>query len=285
MTALAQEFSDKITKEFVFEKKSPDNALIVANINGSIKVEGYEGDRIMVEVNRYVNGKTDARLQAGKDEVQLGVIDRADTIILYVKEGCHRFERKTSRSRKDGWVRGGWGYNWDERNGDCNDERPYDYRMDFTVKVPKNVHLLLNTINEGDITVKNVNASVDAKNINGSIRLTNLVREADVSTINGDVDIEYDANPPKNCRFYTLNGDINALFPKTLAANMTFESFNGEFYTNIENLEPLPIAVTKSAKGEGIKYKVSGNRYQIGKGGDALLDFETFNGNVYLKTN
>ncbi len=31
-----------------------------------------------------------------------------------------------------------------------------------------------------------------------------------------------------------------------------------------------------------MKYKVKGNQYQIGSGG-MLLDFETFNGNVYLK--
>jgi hypothetical protein len=69
----AQQFSDKITKELTFEKKSPDNALMVANINGHIKVTGYEGDKIIVEVNRSIHAKTDARLEKGKQEIQLGV--------------------------------------------------------------------------------------------------------------------------------------------------------------------------------------------------------------------
>ena len=49
--------------------------------------------------------------------------------------------------------------------------------------------------------------------------------------------------------------------------------------TKIEN---LPIQVKKSNRGDGLIYKINGNQFKIGNGG-ALLDFETFNGNVYLK--
>jgi hypothetical protein len=277
----AQQFSEKINREFTFEKKSPDNAIMIANINGHVKVTGYDGDKIILEVTRSVFGKTDSRLERGKEEVQLGVMDRADTIILYVKDGCSIFgQRIKGRKNNGSWMKNGWGYNWNQRNNDC--DMPYEYKMDFTLKVPTSVHVIASTINEGDITIENVKGMVDANNINGSIRLTNLIREADASTINGDVDIEYSVNPPKDCRFYTLNGDINALFQKGLAASLSFESFNGSFYTNINDLKPLPVKVEKSAKGEGIKYKVNGNRYQVGTGG-AYLDFETFNGNVYLK--
>jgi hypothetical protein len=96
------------------------------------------------------------------------------------------------------------------------------------------------------------------------------------------VDIEYAKNPVNDCRFYSLNGDINAYFQKGLAANFSFESFNGDFYTDIDPLESLPVQVVETKNGEGVKYKVNGTRYKIRTGGP-LLDFETFNGNVYLK--
>ena len=57
----AQQFSEKITKELTFEKASSDNALIIANINGNVKVVGYEGSKIQVEVTRAIYAKTDAR--------------------------------------------------------------------------------------------------------------------------------------------------------------------------------------------------------------------------------
>lgn len=277
----AQHFQETITKELVFELKSDNNALMIANINGFVKVTGYDGDRIVVEIDRVIDAKTDSRLEKGKQDVELGVIDRADTLILFVKDGCNSFGRKSETGRNNGWYRNGWGYHWDCPDSDCDQE--YDYRMNFTVKVPNSIHLLATTINNGDITVENVTGRVDAYNINGSIRLAGLKREAVASTINGDVDIEYEINPARDCRFYSLNGDINAYFEKGLSASMAFESFNGSFYTNIAALEPLPVRVVKTDGGEGIRFKLTGSRYQIGNGSGPFLDFETFNGNVYLK--
>jgi DUF4097 and DUF4098 domain-containing protein YvlB len=127
-----------------------------------------------------------------------------------------------------------------------------------------------------------VNGALKVENINGGIKLKNISREASATTINGNVDIEYAKNPNKACRFYTLNGDINAWFQKGLTANMAFKSFNGEFFSNVKSLESLPVELEKEQSQNGTKYKLTGNRFKIGSGG-ALLDFETFNGNVYLK--
>jgi hypothetical protein len=275
--AAGQTFTENISKEFSFEKKSPANALVIANMNGSVEVRAYEGPSIVIEVRKSVNAKTEARLAAGKSEVQLGVIDRADTIILYVADGCHEFSKNRRGRNNSNWGEGGWNYQSDH---ECN--LLYDYKMDFTVKVPASLNLVVSTINEGNIVVENVTGVVRARNINGSIKLTRLQSEVEANTINGDVDIEYARNPGKECRFYSLNGDINASFQPGLSANLSFDSFNGDFYTNLTRLETLPVQVQKADRGDGIKYKISGNQYKVGSGGP-LLDFETFNGNVYLK--
>ncbi len=275
-----QTFSEKIVKEVSFETNSLGNALIVANINGSISVTGYEGDKILLEVTRTIKAKTASRLEQGKKEIQLGMIDRADTLIFYVNGTCNKFGR--NRNKEHNWgTEEGWGYNW----SDCRGEQctiPYDYTLDFTLKVPFSVNLLVSTINDGNITVANMKGALRVNNINGDIKLSNITKEASASTINGDVDVEYVKNPDKACRFYTLNGDINAWFQKGLAANLSFESYNGEFYTNVDQLESLPVLVEKEKRGNGMRYKVNGNRFKIGNGG-VPLDFETFNGDVYLK--
>lgn len=274
----AQTFTETINKEFVFEKAGTGNTLLVANISGHIRVIGYEGTKVIVEVSKKITAKTQQRLEAGKNEIQLGVIDRADTLLFYMKGGCNVFGKQDWKARNFA-TRNKWSYNW-EGNIDCDIK--YDYKLDFNIKVPYSVNLVLSTINEGDITVENVNGSLKVENINGSIKLKNISREAFATTINGNVDIEYSRNPDQPCRFYTLNGDINAWFQKGLKANMNFKSFQGEFFSNVNNLESLPQQVQKENKEKGIKYTVTGNRFKIGSGG-ALLDFETFNGNVYLK--
>lgn len=274
----AQSFSEKITRDLAFEKKGPENTLIVCNINGSVKVTGYDGDKVLVEVAKDIRAKTDARLEKGK-KIQLGVVDLADSLVLYVDGLCQGFGKADQQLRR-GDQRIGWGYEWNADGKNCHDE--FEYTMNFTIRVPVNIHLLISTINLGDVVVENVKGTVLADNINGSIRLQHLEGKTEASTINGNLDVEYTHNPLVGCRYYTLNGDINALFQKGLAANLTFESFNGSFYTNVDKIDPLPLVVERSEQGEGIRYKVIGNRYKVGTGG-ALLNFETFNGNVYLR--
>lgn len=276
----AQVFIETIKKELTFEKKSDANALMLFNVSGDVTVTGYDGDKIIVEVEKKITAKTTAQLEKGKQQIQLGVLDRADSLLIYVEGICNSFgklgKEKNSRTR---WN--GYGYNWNDCNSsDCDKE--YDYEMNFVIKVPQNIHVLVSTINNGDVVIENVNQYVLADNVNGSIRLTNIAGATYASTINGDVDLNYVSNPPGDSRYYSLNGDINANFKKGLTADISFESFNGDLYTNVEQLDPMPSSIEKKPTAKGMKYKIGGTRYRIGKGG-VHLDFETFNGNVYVK--
>lgn len=275
-----QQFIEKITKELTFEKKSDQNGLMIANINGSIKVEGYNGDKVLVEVEKEILAKTNDRLEKGKQEIQLGIIDLADTLILYVKGTCSDFGRNNQKYHRNERAGKGWNYNWSSWDRNCKEE--YHYTMNFTVKVPFNINLAVSTINDGDIRVNQVKGSVFADNINGAIQLSKITGPTSVSSINGNLDLDYAENPNAPCKYYALNGDINILFKKGLAASVSFESFNGNFFTNVESIEALPVQVEKRPKNNGVEYKLNGHRYKVGKGG-VDLDFETFNGDVILK--
>ena len=63
---LAQTHTEKITKELSFEKSGPDNALLIANINGDVKVIGYERQHDPGGGNKDHSGKTQTRLEEGK---------------------------------------------------------------------------------------------------------------------------------------------------------------------------------------------------------------------------
>ncbi len=271
----AQTFSDKITRELKFEKTGLSNTLVLANINGSIKVQGYDGDKILIEAERTIKAKTDARLEQGKKEMQLQQIDRLDTLIVYVGGGCNHFGYRNNRKHNNGWS-----YRWDCNNGDCNS--PYDYTFNFTVKVPSGINIEVSTVNDGNVTVENVKGRVKAENVNGAIKLSALAGQTYASTINGDVDVDYSRNPNQDSRYYSLNGDINALFVKGLAADVSFKSFNGDLYTNVQQMEGMPATIVKTKSDQGTNLKIGRNRYKIGSGG-AVLDFETFNGDVIVK--
>jgi len=279
----AQSFSEKITKELQFEKKTPASTLMILNIDGFVRVEGYAGDKVIIEVNKQLYAKTAERLERGKTEIQLGVVDRADTIILYVQGICDDFGKVRNKNNRRNDRFGGWGYNWRNNCQGCENDRVYDWEMDFTIKVPQGTNVIASTVNNGDVEIKNTNGYSLAENINGSVRLENISGPGTyASTINGDVDVDYSKNPNGECRYYSLNGDVNVLFVKGLAANVGFESFNGDLYTNVNNMESLPSVMEKANKGKGVAYKLGASRFKIGSGGP-FLDFETFNGNAYIK--
>lgn len=276
-SVMAQSYSETEKREIAFEKQSDSNVLYLANISGGIKVEAYNGDKVVLEAKKTVKAKTEERLERSKTELNLGVIDRLDTIIVYIAGPCGQFGNKNRLyGRKTGK---GWSYDW----GNC--EYDYDFKYDFTLKVPSNMNLYLATINEGNVEVTGVKGSLDVNNVNGAITLKQISGKTNAHTINGDVNLEYNTLPNEASSYYTLNGNINAFYPKGLRADMTFKSFNGDFYTNIEKLEYKTAVVEKKKTGktDGLAYQVDSRSAISVGGGGVSLDFETFNGDVFVK--
>ncbi len=270
-----QTHTETLTREVNFEKNSPSNTLMIFNINGSVTVTGHNGTSVRILVEKIIRGKTASHLELGKREVSLGIIDRADSLICYIK-GILPFGRNIGRHA---WGEAaGWGYDWNT----VNQEPPYDHVMNFTVEVPAHTHVRVQAINEGDVAVSDVLGSVHALHVNGPITLRQVSGEIIARTINGDVNLDYDTNPTSRGQYYTLNGDIHANFRKNLAADLTFSSFQGEMYSNIDRWESLPGKLEKNELHKGIKYKVGASRFRIGAGG-VPLNFETFNGDVFVK--
>lgn len=274
----AQSHTEKITKEFGFDTLKAIRTLIVANINGNISVDGGETGKVFIEAEKIISADSEEMVEKGRKEISLRFAKHNDTLLVYIDTPCPSFGKKRKKDNK-------WEYNWDfcNCNNDSNDrEDSYHYKVDFAIKVPKITHVIASTINEGDVHIKKIEGPVHASNVNGSITLKSISGETQAHTINGDVDLDYTQNPVKDCKYYTLNGDINANFVKGLQASLRFESFNGNFFTNIQQLESLPAVLEKNETHKGLQFKVGGSRYRVGKGGVGL-DFETFNGNVYLK--
>ncbi|MCP9754020.1 hypothetical protein EGI26_02440 [Lacihabitans sp. CCS-44] len=256
-------FQEKINKEFTV---LPNSVLAVYNIDGHIKVEGYDGNKVLIEVDKTISGKTNEIMEQGKREFRLEFEQKDDSVIVYIAEPWD------SRPKTNRWN---------------NDQRKihYHHNLNFTIKVPKTLNLSVSTINNGDIVVNDVEGFMKVNNINGKITVNNAKNANEIHTINGDVNINYVALPPDNSQYYTLNGKLTVVFPDNLSADCSFKSFNGEFYTDFENIEKLPSKITKTTKENegGTVHKLNkGSAIRIGSGGKNLK-FETFNGNIYIK--
>ncbi|KAA0993172.1 DUF4097 family beta strand repeat-containing protein [Dyadobacter aurulentus] len=260
------EFSEHVKKEFTLSQNASASTLAIYNINGLIKVEGYSGDKVLLEIDKKITAKSKDVLEEGKAQFKLEFDQKADSIIAYIAEP---FDSRPNRGRR----------NWD------GPKIEYNFELNFTVKVPYSLNLHVSTVNGGDVTVDNVTGSLGVNNVNGAIRVSNAKGAAKVRTVNGNVEANFVSLPPGESDFKTLNGDIKITYPSALSADCQFKSFNGEFYTDFPNAEQLPTRVVKNLETGNSKtvYKLNTETYiRIGKGGPTYR-FETFNGNIYLK--
>jgi len=264
----AQSQTEKISKTGSFRNPQATHVLSVVNIQGFVKVEGYNGDKVMLEGEKTISAKNQADVAKGRQEIQLQLVESGDSVYVYLDAPF--ISQKKSRGRS-------FNINLDDVE--------YDYKIDLTLKVPFNTTLDVSTVNNGDVSVNNTSGNLKVRNVNGGIYLNNITGATDANTLNGPVEVSYTKNPQADSKFKTLNGQIKVHYAPRLNATVSFKSMNGQFYTDLPDLEMLPVKVTRntSNNGAGTVYKIDKNQhYKVGQGGIALV-FETLNSNIYLQ--
>jgi len=262
------EFSQHQTREFTLPNAT-GGVLALYNLGGFVHVQGYAGQKVVIDLDEVITADDSATLEAGKKEVRVAFDQSADSVIVYTAEPYD-----TRPHRRDHWT-----YS-DDRN-----EIDYRYSLSYTVKVPFGMNLIVSTVNNGDIDVQDVTGSLKVNNVNGPVSIKNAKGITNAKTINGNLTVSYASVPPDGSKYYTLNGALTVTYPADLSADLQFKSMNGRFYTDFPQVEILPVQVTRNTepKGSGTVYKLDiDKRVRIGSGGK-LFRFETMNGNIYIK--
>jgi len=274
ITALGQDappHRETITRSLEFAENSANNELWIHNIQGDVTVTGYDGETVEISVEKTIDARRQEWLQQGIEEIQLATELDGNVMLVYMdarRKGDH-FHYNSNRHDDD-----------------------YSYRLDFTVKVPQTLNLKVSTINGGIVTIENMQPQrLQARNVNGGIRATDVSGQTSATTVNGDVDVSFTEAPSEYSRFKTINGDITLIVPDDLSADVSFKSMNGDFYTNFDEIDYLPAEVSsaktgnRSSSGNRTTYRIDrATKIRVGQGGP-IVETETLNGEVYLKHN
>lgn len=255
---------DQIVINETIELANPDKMVVVIdNINGDVEVERSTDNKVYLTLTIEMTAGTEALLQKAKKELRLGKQINDDSIVFFTKAP---FVKKCK------WGSGS-GY-------DMRDQPNYDFRYQYTLKVPNGVVLEAKTINRGDVFVENMDGPIKAHNVNGEVTIKNARKVLAASTVNGDVTIDFLESPSEAINFNTVNGDFNFVLPGDFNAQVFFDSMNGDLFTAFAYRTMAP-KLEKSKK--GTTYKIGTKTgIQIGDGGPEL-SFRSINGNVYLK--
>lgn len=269
LLASAQDYSRTIKRSAAFENANADgNKLNIYNIHGSVTVEGYEGEEILISAIQEING-SDREVELAKEELSLRVDQEGNMVLIYIDAPFITLNRKGDRIR----------YRMDRWDDD------YKFLFDITVRVPRNTQIYASTINRGAVFVENTTQQVSASNVNGGIELRNISGATKAHTVNGDITATYAESPASDSDYQTINGTIEVNYPKDLSADIRFKSMHGDLYTDFNNTKRLQAQVSKDVNSQRGKTTYRLDRYaplRIGAGGPTY-SFEVLNGDVYVK--
>ena len=156
----------------------------------------------------------------------------------------------------------------------------------ITIKIPQgSTKIVLGTVQDGDIEVKDVSGEIEISNVNGSISATGISGSVVANTVNGEIVVKFKSIDPKApMAFSSVNGKIDILFPADIKADVKLKSDRGEMFSDFD------IAVNKSQpkvekNTEDHYYSVKIEDWVYGKinGGGPEMMMKTMQGNVYIR--
>lgn len=237
---------------------SKSGSLDVKLIRGSIHIIGYAGKEVIIDAASKGAGEKNEEI---KDEAAKGmkrISSGRNGLDLTIEEEKNNVRIKPSMPR---------------------------YPVNLTIKVPQNFTLRVGAINEGDITIDNVNGEFEISNVNGAIMLNNISGSVVANTVNGNVKANFKfINPESPMAFSTLNGNVDVTFPAAAKFDVKLKSDRGEIFSDYDvDVDKTQPKTVKTAK-EGL-YKVIVSDWVQGKvnGGGKEVMMKNMNGNIYVR--
>ncbi len=271
--------TEVISKKLKFETNNPNNLLKVFNVNGSIDIEGHDGEEIQIEATNEVRANSAELIDTGLAEIGLNFEQVGDELLVYLDSPFTYIDRDSGKI---------WHSDTCWKHNDCSRKhvrKKYRYHMDIKIKVPRTTNLEVSTINNGDITITGIDAiSLLVNNINGAIDMVDVAGQTYANSINKDINISYIKNPSTDSRFESINGDIIISFAGEPDAEVIYQTMHGDMYTAYDVAMMAPsVRQSSKQKEHGIQYKLDANsRLKIGQGGPEYR-FETLNGDIKLQ--
>jgi hypothetical protein len=222
--------------------------LRVRNLNGEITVEAASGNQVEVTaVKSWRRGDSaDVRFETQKDGGSVTIC------AIWFDATCDED-----------------GYHSDRRRDRDDEDRNSDVSVDFRVRLPRGVKILVSTVN-GGLDIRGARAEVDAHTVNGSIDASTSAGPINARTVNGTITARMTTLPSTDdMEFATVNGDITVEVPASFDANVRMTTVNGKLSSD------FPLTVSGRMSPQRL-------RATIGKGGREL-SFHTVNGSVELR--
>lgn len=232
----------------------------VKNIIGPIHVTGHDRNTVEMHATETVRGDLQADIERARADMQLRTETEPGRVAIRVR---HVGDDDNDGRRNSSWDN-------------------YSIEYDIEVRVPRGATIDISTVNDGDVTVEDVNGEFTLRNVNGGVRLVRAGGSGTIKTVNGNVEAVFARAPSEATSFHTVNGELDVTFPANLSAELAFHTMQGDVFTDfdVESLSTPP-----EVRRDRGRYFMNTNRnsaFRIGTGGERY-SFNTLNGDIFVR--
>jgi DUF4097 and DUF4098 domain-containing protein YvlB len=224
-TALAQEFQ----KSYDLRQ---DGAIRIRTISGDIKIQGYDGTKVIVE------GFKQGRNCDGVDVVDRSAEDRIDVDVRFQhSSNCSvNFQVRVPRNTK---------YSFDTIRS-----------VSGTLQISDISGRLAAESISGNIEIKNVSGVVSATATSGNVIVTNITGIVTAQSTSGNVDVLFSRiEGPGDMKFVAISGNVTVKAPASLDATVSMSTMSGglksDFPLQIQQQRYMPGSSARGRLGEG----------------------------------
>ena len=190
----------------VYQKSAPldgDGQLIVVNPFGDVEVIGVDGlKEVQFTVRKSVNGVDDAAIKEGREQ----------TALLF--EGDNKTRHITTATpimHDHRWASG----------------------VDYTIRVPKTVKVHVESHTGQRIHIANISGAVWVKNVTGMLAFENVTGALIADSANGSVVYESISKPVNEIQISTINGNVELDVPADSSFRWAGQTLGGDFFATI----------------------------------------------------
>src|SRR5256885_3705691 len=181
----------------------PSATVWINNPRGSVDVFGYDGNKMMVSIQRVITGVDEKAIKDARE------------VVLTSLEGDSRVR----------FINAVFPEQRDPR---------WEAVVNYTVRVPRSLQVKIGAQSMDHIRVAQVMGNVTIHAFSGTIILSNIGGTSTVETVNGRVIYDFPQRPTANARVQAVNADIDIHVPRESPFDWVASTLGGELLTTFD---------------------------------------------------
>ena len=157
-------------------------------------------------------------------------------------------------------------------------------KVTVTARVPRNADLILETVEDGEIVVRNIAGSLHLDNVNGPITASNISGSVIAESVNDTIDVSFDAlSGDEAMSMASINGDLRVAIPGNAGAQLHLDSNMGEISSDFEvDVQPSQPIIEREEDDDGVQVRIESVIIANVNGGGPVIRLKTLHGDIHI---